>query len=85
MAKKPHDTHCFLLCVVCNTIMKEYTLFWLNGETEIVKGNAPHEAMHNAGYGVGAVRALDFYAEGDQRENWEWDKEKRNWYKKVGA
>lgn len=41
--------------------------------------------MHNAGYGVGAVRALDFYAEGDQRENWEWDKEKRNWYKKVGA
>ena len=65
--------------------MKEYTLFWLNGKTEIVKGNAPHEAMNNAGYGAGAVRALDFYAEGDQRENWEWNKEKRNWYKKVGA
>jgi len=64
--------------------MKEYTLFWLTGQSEIVKGNTPHEAMNSAGYSGGAVRALDFYAEGDRRENWEWNKEKRNWYKKVG-
>ena len=65
--------------------MKEYTLFWLTGESEIVNGNTLHEAMNNAGYSIGAIRALDFYTEGDQRENWEWYKEKRNWYKKVEA
>lgn len=63
--------------------MKKYTLFWLTGDTQIVKGDKPHEAMNNAGIGAGALRALGFYMEGDQRDNWEWDKENRNWLKKV--
>jgi hypothetical protein len=62
--------------------MKEYTLFWLTGQSEIVKGNAPHEAMNSAGYGGGAVRALDFYSEGDKRKEYQWDKEKRTWQSK---
>lgn len=37
--------------------MKVFTLFWLDGTREA--------AMNNAGYGAGALRALDFYAEGD--------------------
>lgn len=44
-----------------------------------------YTSINNAGYVAGAVRAFDFYAEGDQGKNWEWNKEKRNWYKKVGA
>lgn len=46
-----------------------YTLFWLTGKTEIVKGNTHADAMRNAGYGAGAIRALDFYSEGDARKN----------------
>lgn len=50
--------------------MKTFTLFWLTGQAEIVKGNTPAEAMTLAGYSNGALRALDFYAEGDKREEW---------------
>jgi len=59
--------------------MKEFTLFWLTGHSEVVKGNEPHEAMNNAGYGGGSVRALDFYANGDKREEYEWDSQNREW------
>lgn len=58
-----------------------YTLFWLTGESQIVSGNSIAEAMNNAGIGNGALRALDFYANEDQRESYIWDKEKRTWNK----
>jgi len=62
--------------------MKTYTLFWLTGKTEIVKGTDPASAMNNAGIGAGALRALDFWANGDERDLWLWDKDKRSWTKK---
>lgn len=65
--------------------MNTYTIFWLTGDTQIIKGDKPHEAMNNAGIGAGALRAMDFYTEGDQRDKWEWDAEKRTWLKKVGV
>ncbi len=61
--------------------MKIYTIFWLTGETQLVKGDKPHEAMNNAGIGAGALRAIDFYAEGDKRSEYEWEKNKRKWKK----
>ena len=64
---------------------KEFTLFWLTGKSEIVKGNKPNEAMMNAGYGGGAVRALDFYAEGDKRDEYVWNKERHSWISKKIA
>ncbi len=62
--------------------MKTYTIFWLTGETQLVKGDKPHEAMNNAGIGTGAIRAMDFYAEGDKRNEYEWNKEMYTWKKK---
>jgi len=59
--------------------MKEFTLFWLTGKSEIVKGSDAANAMTLAGYGGGAVRALDFYAQGDKRNEYVWNKETRNW------
>lgn len=59
--------------------MKEFTLFWLTGESEIVKGNDVANAMTLAGFGGGAVRALDFYANGDKRNEYVWNGEIRNW------
>jgi len=58
-----------------------FTLFWLTGEYEILKGNTLSEAMNNSGYGGGSIRALDFYANGDERDNWKWNKEKHTWEK----
>ena len=58
--------------------MKLYTLYWRDGKRETVSGPTLAQAMTLAGYGGGAVRALDFYANGDDH-NYTWDSEKRNW------
>jgi hypothetical protein len=61
-----------------------YTLFWRTGQREIVKGRNPAEAMTLAGYGGGAVRALDFYARGNNDE-YAWNKITREWDAKTSA
>ena len=60
---------------------KTYTIFWLTGKSQIVTGREPHEAMNNAGIGAGAIRAMDFYGEGDLRDKWEWNSDARTWTK----
>jgi len=47
--------------------LKEFTLFWLTGDSQIVTGTDIADAMNNAGIGNGALRALDFHAKGDVR------------------
>lgn len=61
--------------------MNEFTLFWLTGETQIVKGLDISNAMNNAGIGNGALRALDFYSSGDKRNEYVWNKSNRGWDK----
>lgn len=41
--------------------MKKFKLYWLDGKTEIVAGRDIADAFSRAGYGAGAVRALDYY------------------------
>ena len=43
--------------------MKKYILHWRDGKTETVEGDNPADAMTRAGYGNGALRALDYYEE----------------------
>lgn len=62
--------------------MNTYTLFWLTGYSELVKGNTPAEAMNNAGIGAGAIPALDFWAKGDERKNYVWNKPDHRWNEK---
>jgi hypothetical protein len=59
--------------------MKTFTLFWLTGKSELVKGNTIAEAMTLSGYSNGAVRALDFYSEGDERNNYYWNEGSKTW------
>lgn len=61
---------------------KTFTIFWLTGETQIVRGCDAASAMNNAGIGHGAIRAMDFYSDGDKREKYQWNKEKRTWENK---
>jgi hypothetical protein len=58
--------------------MNEFTLYWRTGERNVVKGPDVASAMTLSGYGGGAVRALDFWARGDDQD-WEWNDEKREW------
>jgi len=62
--------------------MNTYTLYWRTGKRETVQGADPAQAMTLAGYGGGSVRALDFYATGDDHD-YEWDADKRDWMRKT--
>jgi len=57
---------------------KIYTLYWRTGERELVRGRNPAEAMTLAGYSSGAVGALDFYSEGEDKD-YTWDAATRQW------
>lgn len=60
--------------------MKEFTLFWLNGESEVIKGNSISDAV-NKQYSAGAMRALDFYSDGDVRNEYVWNNSEKSWNK----
>ena len=48
---------------------QEFTLYWMGCSTpEVVKGTSISNALNNAGYGGGAIGALDFYEKGDTRQ-----------------
>ncbi len=38
-----------------------YALHWRNGDIEYVRGMSIGDAMRNAGYGYGAISALDYW------------------------
>lgn len=61
-----------------------FTLYWRTGDRETVAGRSIAEAMTLAGYGGGAVAALDFWEHGDNRE-YEWNAETREWRKPDAA
>lgn len=59
--------------------MKTFTAFWLDGTSEVLKGNSINDALINAGYSLGATQALDFWAAGDLRDRWHWDNIQLTW------
>lgn len=42
---------------------KKFILYWLDGSKEIVSGHTISDAFMKAGYGYGALAALDYYEE----------------------
>lgn len=45
--------------------IKKFTCYWLDGTREILEGTSKSDALNNAGYGQGALAALDFIVEGE--------------------
>lgn len=43
--------------------IKTFILHWLDGTTEEVQGTSISDAFMRAGYGGGAIRALDYFEE----------------------
>lgn len=62
--------------------MKLFTLYWKDGTRQVVEGLTAAGAMTENGYGRGALRALDFWAEGDD-QGYAWNAEARKWDKVV--
>lgn len=58
-----------------------WTLYWLTGDRHVVEGPDVATAMNCAGYGAGALAALDFYAKGDDNR-YRWEADDRDWVKK---
>jgi len=59
----------------------KFTFFWLDGKREVLEGADSADALNRAGYGAGAVRALDFFAHGDN-DNYVWDARTGGWERK---
>lgn len=64
--------------------MNTYTLYWIDGQRETVTGESVARAMARAGYGRGALEALDFYVKGESHD-YEWDPKERDWVHKVDS
>lgn len=60
--------------------MENFTFYHLNGKREVLQGDDPQDAWTKAGYGAGAIHAIDFYVNGDDRSYERVDKE---WVRKV--
>lgn len=50
---------------------KAFTYFWKDGTMSLLYGEDRANALNRAGYGAGALRALDFCSAGDTRQQYE--------------
>ena len=63
-------------CPLKKNAMKTYYIFWLDGEKEEAKGINEGDAFRRAGYGAGAVQAVDVISTEDK---YEWDSILHKW------
>jgi len=61
---------------------KKFTFYWGDGLRQVLQGDTPANALNEAGYGGGAIAALDFYVSGDNTE-YTWDNNIKGWVKEV--
>lgn len=62
---------------------KSFRLYWLDGKTEVIKGPNIETAFTRRGYGAGAVKAIDFYDNGEQQK-YQWDQDLHDWVAQKG-
>jgi len=48
-----------------------FTFYWKDGSRQVLPGKTVQQAFSNAGFGAGAIAALDFHAPGDDH-SWLW-------------
>ena len=58
--------------------MKQFGLYWRDGKHEVVEGDNITQAVNSAGYGAGALGALDFYTNNGVKE-YSWDAQTKDW------
>ena len=65
--------------------LRRYVIFWLDGKKTDIEGNDERDAFTRAGYGSGAVRAVDFISYKETENNYSWDKERHSWVNNTFA
>ena len=63
------------------TMEKDFILYWRHGDLTHVKGTTIDSAFTQAGYGAGAMGALDFYME-EKEPGYVYNKATHSWDKK---
>jgi hypothetical protein len=58
--------------------MRTWTFYWLTGQREVLVGANAADALNRAGYSAGALRALDFYSDGES-DSYTWNAAERRW------
>lgn len=58
--------------------LKPFTFYWRDGLRKVLYGTDAADAMTKAGYGAGAIAALDMWAYGDDKE-YDWNATTRKW------
>lgn len=61
---------------------KKFTLYWRYGERQVITGETIEAAFTAAGYGAGAIHALDWYDNGETHTHF-YSKNKKAWVRKV--
>lgn len=61
---------------------QNFTLYWRTGKRDVFAGRNISDAFRRAGYGGGAIRALDFYADGDD-DKYAWNTVTKEWDLKI--
>lgn len=60
----------------------QWTAYWRDGRKSLLVGETIEVAFRDAGYGGGALGALDFYARGDDQD-YTWDAAARRWTRVI--
>ena len=57
----------------------KHTLYWLDGMKEEAYGDNVIDAVTRAGYDGGAIRALDFYSDDTDQDEYVYNKTEKEW------
>jgi hypothetical protein len=61
---------------------EKFTVWWRDGTRSVIEGSSIEQAFTQAGYGAGAVKAVDWYDRGDV-DTHEWCKATKNWQRRT--
>lgn len=64
--------------------MTKFTFYWKTGHREVYSGTNVADAFRRAGYGGGALGAVDFYKDGECSD-YVWNKVDRSWKLSIEA
>lgn len=59
-----------------------WTFYWLDGKREVLAGETAADALNRAGYGRGAIAALDFYGRVGRDHDYLWNPAEHTWNRK---
>lgn len=62
-------------------VEETFTVWWKDGTRSVIKGPNIETAFTKAGYGAGAVAAVDWYDRGDVNTHY-WCVETKNWMRR---